>query len=161
MPETSAGRTRETLCSDDLDRRVRSQVYRHFIDAGRPPRASEVARQLTCTSEEIRASWRRLARGRALVLTPTGDGIRFAPPFSAIPSPNRVRVDGQKWWAPCVWDALGIPAMLHRDAQVLCRCPSSDEWLELTVKDGALTGSVGVIHLLVPARYWWEDIGFT
>lgn len=56
-------------------------------------------------------------------------------------------------------DALGIIAKLHGDGRVLASCRTSGEAMELSVRDGVLAGR-GIVHFVVPARRWWEDIVF-
>ncbi len=145
----------------DADRAVRLHVYRRLIEAGRPPSTPEIAEALGRPSGAIAESLQRLAEGRALVLVPGSTGIWMAPPFSAIPTRYRVRIGGSSFWAPCIWDAFGIAALLPGEAVIESRCPSSGEPMRLDVRDGAVTGSEGVVHFLVPAAHWWDDIGFT
>jgi hypothetical protein len=83
-------------------------------------------------------------------------------PFSAVETPHRVEADGRSWWANCAWDALGIPAALHVDGHVESACPDCGERLELEVRDGELAGGADLlVHFVVPARHWWDDIVFT
>jgi hypothetical protein len=37
----------------------------------------------------------------------------MANPFSAVPTPFLVRSGDRSWYGNCIWDALGIPAMLQ------------------------------------------------
>src|SRR6184192_1576624 len=74
---------------------------------------------------------------------------------------HRVVVDGIEYFANCAWDALGIPAALHRPGTVRSRCEQSHEPLNLSV---GLTGpepSTWLFHCLVPAAKWWDDLVFT
>ena len=64
------------------------------------------------------------------------------------------------WYAPCAWDAFGIPAALKRDAAIDARCAWSGEPIACGVEGGAAYGD-GVIHLLVPAARFWDDIAYT
>ena len=69
---------------------------------------------------------------------------------------------GRSWFANCAWDALGIPAALHRDGLIDSECADCGEPLELEVRDGRLVrGGELLVHILVPARHWWDDIVFT
>jgi Alkylmercury lyase len=77
--------------------------------------------------------------------------IWSAPPFSAVPTPFRVRSGGMSWYAPCAWDAFGIPAALKRDTTCEAACAWSGEPLHTGVRAGAAFGD-GVIHLLVARR---------
>ncbi len=144
-----------------LDRDVRLTVYRHFLDAGAPPSVDETAQQLGLAAADVEASYRRLEAGRVLVFAPGTLNVWMANPLSATPTAFRVETPRGAWWGTCVWDALGIPAMLGTDGTVSTFCPDCNEPLELTVEDGALRPVEGVAHFAVPARRWWENIGFT
>ncbi len=66
------------------------------------------------------------------------------------------------WTGTCCWDALGIPGALHADGRIATECACCGEELELSVRDGSLAeGSDLLCHVLVPAKRWWDDIGFT
>jgi hypothetical protein len=48
------------------------------------------------------------------------------------------------------------------DARVESTCPDCGDRLELEVRDGELVrGRELLVHFVVPARRWWEDIAFT
>ena len=79
-----------------------------------------------------------------------------------------LQVGDRTYNANCVWDALGVVAMLAGDtrsidADVRTTCADCGAPLKLTVRDGAVradpTGAVA--HFAVPAARWWADIGFT
>ena len=40
-------------------------------------------------------------------------------------------------------------------------CPDCGESIELRVEGGELQPVDAVVHFAVPARRWWENIGFT
>ena len=126
------------------------------------PRAAEAAAALDLDEGEVADAYRRLHDAHALVLHPDTTEIRMLNPFSAAETPHRVEADGRSWFANCAWDALGIPAALHRDASVSSECPDCGEPLELGVRDGELVrGAELLVHFVVPARRWWDDIDFT
>jgi hypothetical protein len=85
----------------------------------------------------------------------------MAEPFSAVPTSFLVRSGKTQWWGNCIWDALGILALLGVDGEVSTACPNSGQALRVTVVGNALVESAGVVHFAVPARDWWRDIGFT
>ena len=146
----------------DLDPTVRVAVYRAFIADGRPPTAVQLAVALGVAVSEVEASLRRLADEHALVLAPGSPYVWMAPPFSAIPTPFDVAVADRRYFANCIWDALGIPACLHENAAIRATCPDCAEPLALRVRDRALEAPANsVLHFAVPAARWWEDIGAT
>jgi hypothetical protein len=147
--------------SDLLDGDVRLFVYRHFLDEGDPPTVAQTAAGLRITREEAEAAFRRLEAGHVLVFAPGTLDIWMANPLSAAPTAFRVTTPSGSWWGTCIWDALGIPAMLAEDATVSTHCPDCGEPFELRVDGGALLPAEGVAHFAVPARRWWENIGYT
>jgi hypothetical protein len=144
-----------------VDRDVRLAVYRYFLETGAPPSVADTAEGLTLDPADVEASFRRLEASRVLVFAPGTLNIWMANPLSATPTPFRVETDRGSWWGTCVWDALGIPAMLGTDATVSTFCPDCNEPFELRVEGQALQPVEGVAHFAVPARRWWENIGFT
>jgi hypothetical protein len=147
---------------DSFDRTVRLAVYRNVVEDGLPPTPDELADELGVAITDVRSSLRRLADGHMLVLTPGTSSIWMAAPFSAVPTPFEVAVGDRRYFANCIWDALGIPACLHADARIDTSCPDCAEPMELEVRDGGLREPAdGVIHFAIPAARWWEDIGAT
>ena len=102
-----------------------------------------------------------LAAGHVLVLQPERDEILMANPFSAVPTAFAGETDAHSYWGNCVWDALGILAMLGRDGRLLTSCADCGDALALEVRGGALGGDAGVAHFSIPAKHWWDDIAFT
>lgn len=144
---------------DDLS--LRNATYRLIVALGRVPSAAEVADSTDRTADAVRAGWQRLHAAHALVLDATGAEIRMANPFSAVPTPYRVRADGRWWFANCAWDAFGICAALHVDGRIETACADCGEPLTLEVRDGRPDDTTLLFHCLVPARRWWDDIAFT
>ena len=147
---------------DELDLGIRNHVYASFAQTGNAAAPVEVAGALGLDEGDVADAYRRLHDAHALVLEPGTTRIRMLNPFSAVETPHRVEADGRSWFANCAWDALGIPAALHTDGAVDSRCPDCGEPLQLEVRDGELVrGAELLVHFVVPARYWWDDIAFT
>ena len=145
----------------DFDTQVKMAVYRCFASTGEAPRVDRLAGELRCTPEDVRQAYARLRASRVLLLAPDGETIRMAPPFSGVPTQHRVEVDGQRYFANCAWDALGIPAALHREGIVHSGCGESGEPLRLRVGTDGPEPSTWLFHCLVPASQWWADLVFT
>ena len=85
----------------------------------------------------------------------------MANPFSAVPTAYRVAADGRWWYANCAWDAFGVCAALGVDGHVSSSCPDCGEPIEIDVRDHQPVPDEHLVHLLVPAARWWDDIVFT
>jgi hypothetical protein len=142
-----------------FDKQVRAQVYAHFVQIGQAPAMSELAQALARPLSDVQAAYQRLAAGRALVLQDNGE-VLMAEPFSAIPTAFAVQARGQQWWGNCIWDALGIAAMLNADAHIATSCGCCGLAMALEVQAGTLQAAPGVVHYAVPPRDWWNDVVF-
>jgi hypothetical protein len=146
---------------DTADLEVRNATYRLFAGEGTAPTPADVAATLSCDPAEVVAAWSRLHDAHALVLDPSGQRLRMANPFSAVPTDFLVRTDGRRWFANCAWDAFGICAALGRDGTIDTSCPDCGNALRVTVNARRPDRDDLLFHCLVPARRWWEDIAFT
>jgi len=147
---------------DEHDLWIRNHVYASFVGTGTAPTPRDAASELGLDEDDVAAAYRRLHDAHALVLEPGSSRIRMLNPFSAVETPHRVEARGASWFANCAWDALGIAAALHTDGSIRSECPDCGEPLELETRDGDLVrGSELLVHFVVPARRWWDDIAFT
>lgn len=147
--------------SEDLDQRVRQQVYAEALESGGVPASAALAATLASEIPAVQAALARLADAHVLVLQPDGE-ILMAPPFSAVPTPFLVTA-GDTWqtYGNCIWDALGVLAMKEADGRIRTACGCCGQAMEIDVRDGAPRPAEGVLHFAVPARRWWEDIVYT
>ena len=145
---------------DDQDVYVRNLTYQRFVELGRAPTAAEIAAASRTSEDAVRASWRRLHDAHALVLEGAG-AIRMANPFSAVRTTFQVETAGRSWYANCGWDAFGIGAALRVDSVIHTDCPDCHASIRIDVRAGRPGPTDLVWHVLVPARIWWQDIGFT
>ena len=143
-----------------LDYDVRHYVYDHTMKEGLSPTIAETASALSTTPENVSASFQRLADGHILVLQRGSGEILMANPFSAVPTPFLVRVEDLSWYGNCIWDAMGIPAMLNQDAAIEASCGCCGTAMHLTVADSSLEEAPGIAHFAIPAAHWWDDIVF-
>lgn len=146
---------------DSFDGEVRFAIYQSFLEQNCAPTAPELAQRLSCTTEKVQAALRRLDAGHVITLQRDSDAILRAPPFWAAPTSFHVEAGRQFWWGSCIWDALGIPAMLQRDARIVTSCGCCSAKMTLEVSGSSLRDAEGVIHFAVPASRWYEDVVFT
>jgi hypothetical protein len=125
----------------------RREIYRQYAATGAPPKLA---------AEDLIA----LEANHAVVLGPDGT-IAFANPFATGPAPYRIQTPDAVHYAICSWDALGVLAALGSDGVVEGRCPDCGEPIVIRIREGALDAAEAVVHFLVPAANWYEDLGFT
>ena len=146
--------------NDVFDSTLRQYIYKFLIREGKAPTISQMASGLRSPLTKIKSSLQRLAQTHAFVLQENGELWRAAP-FSAVPTAFPVRVGKHSWYGNCIWDALGIPAMLHKDALIDASCGCCNYEMVLEVKNGKLLKPKGTIHFALPPRQWYNDIVFT
>jgi Alkylmercury lyase len=146
---------------DAAELELRNLTYGLFVELGRAPDAAEAAVEAGMSVEDVEAGWRRLHEAHALVLDADTGGLRMANPFSAVPTPYRVRASDRWWYANCAWDAFGICAALHTDGRIETKCAVCGDPIAVEVAGERADGESLVFHCLVPASRWWDDIVFT
>ena len=149
------------MTTGSLDRDTRLFVYEHFLAQGRPPTIDEVAAELSIEAAEVEVSFGRLEESHVLVFAPGTRNIWMANPLSAFPTPFLVETPLGSYWGSCIWDAFGVLAMLGGDGVVLTSCADCGDGMTLQVGEGVLESAGGVAHFAVPARHWWDNIGYT
>ena len=143
-----------------LDKVVRGYVYDFVMQEGLPPTIAETSSALSRSPDEVRDSFQRLAEGHIIVLQKGSGEILMANPMSAVPTPFLVKAGGRSYYGNCIWDAMGIPAMLKQDATIEASCGCCSTAMNLNVTNGSLGQARGVAHFAIPAAHWWDDIVF-
>ena len=85
----------------------------------------------------------------------------MAGPFSAVPTSYRVRAGRRMWWANCAWDMLGIAALVGEPVEIEAQCTDCGQPMPMHIDLREELDIDAVVHFLVPARRWYDDIGFT
>lgn len=128
------------MTSDKFDRQVRVRVYEITMDRGAPPSIAEVAAAMDCCRADVAESFRRLAGAHVLVLQRDNGEILMAPPFSAVPTPFVVETERYATYANCIWDALGIAAILRSDVRIVTSCGDCGTAAEVSVDGDEVRG---------------------
>lgn len=151
----------------DFDTKVRLAIMDSFL-AEVGPSVAVVARMVDAPTDDVAVAFDRLAGSRAIVLQPGTHDVLMSAPFAGVCTEFSVRVADHWYSANCIWDALGIPAMLAgagrpANARIQTRCADCSAPLGLDVRDGELTAEPpdAVVHFAVPAARWWSNIVFT
>jgi len=120
---------------------------------------------LACSAADVAAAYQQLADAHMLVLQPGTREVLMANPLSAVPTPFVVETQAdagtRSWYGNCIWDGLGVIAMLQGDGRVLASCGCCGESMTVSVDKGKVeTKPPGIVHFAIPARHWWDDIVF-
>jgi len=134
-------------------------VYASFRVKSQVPTPEVLAEITGSTRTAVISALRTLANEHCLVLLPDGESIWMAHPFSGVETDFVVTLGERRWFANCVWDGLSILA-LFGDGSLDTHSPATGEPLRFDVASGAVRGE-GLVHFLVPARRFWDDIGYT
>lgn len=143
-----------------FDYEVRRRVYDQLMRTGIAPTAADTATAMATQVADVQASLQRLADAHMVVLQKGTQEVLMANPFSAVPTPFLVQVGTQSYFGNCIWDAMGIPAMLHRDAIVRASCGDCGTAMTLRIANERLEPAEGIAHFAIPAAHWWDDIVF-
>ena len=115
-------------------RAVHQQVLRSFAATGHAPPAADLAETAARYGATADAVLAALHAGDYLQLGPDGR-IRAAYPFSGVPTPHLVDIDGgPRVYAMCAIDALGMAAMLGTGVTITSADPGTGQKITVTVR---------------------------
>jgi hypothetical protein len=140
---------------------LRVFVYDELLDRGMPPRLTEIAAHFGVVPNEARSALAELRIGKTILVHPQSGEVWMAGPFSATETPYRVTLGHKQWWANCAWDMFGIAAIVGAALHVHTHCTDCGDPMDLVCDPAVPPNDEGVVHFLVPARRWYENIGFT
>jgi hypothetical protein len=145
--------------SDDA---LRAFVYDHIIVRGAVPPSSEIAAYFDGDAAQVRDRLAALEVGKTILVHPATHEIWMAGPFSAAPTQYKLSDGKTTWYANCAWDMLGVAMLVDRPLLAETHCADCGE--RIAVECDPLhppSECQAVVHFLVPARQWYDDIGFT
>jgi hypothetical protein len=140
---------------------LRVFVYDVIVSRGLPPTSSDIGEHFRVPAETARAELAALKIGKTILLNPKSAEIWMAGPFSSAQTDYRLTDGTQTWWANCAWDMLGIPMILGRRVTAHTVCTDCRAPMAIECDPSAPPVDSAVVHFLVPARRWYDDIGFT
>jgi hypothetical protein len=150
--------------STEFPRALRIFIYEHLLGRGLPPSSEQIGDHFGISADDARQAIGSMKVGKTVLPHPTTGEIWMAGPFAARPSTYRVFGNQLAWWANCAWDMLGVMVIANEPVRVETECTDCREPISLdaTPTAGVLsTLRDMVVHFLVPARHWYDDIGFT
>jgi Alkylmercury lyase len=121
---------------------LRKAILTAFAEGGRAPSVHEVAHTLARPVGEVLAGCQKLAADDLIVWKEDEARILSAYPFSGVPTAHQVLIDGgNRLYAMCAIDALGIPFMLGQGARIRSTCFFCQQPVTVDVRGGSLQGA--------------------
>ena len=125
---------------------------------GHAPTVSELAAAAGVPAARVEESFLRLSEGHGLVLQPGSTEVWIAHPFSLSPTATWVAAsDGRGWWAPCLWCATGIAALVDPRAAIHTRVAGEVEPLIIELGDVAPSDPL-LVHFALPPHRAWDNV---
>jgi hypothetical protein len=99
--------------------------------------------------------------GKTVLVHPQTGEIWMAGPFAAASTPYRVVGSRTSWWANCAWDMMGVAFLADEPVRIesVCTDCAAPMTFDLDPREGS--PGTAVVHFLMPARRWYDDIGYT
>jgi hypothetical protein len=116
-------------------------ILQTFARTGHSPTLEDIQREFALSSEaEANLRVVELERQGAVHRNPGDRAIAHAYPFSDEPTSHRVQLaGGPQVYAMCAIDALGIPFMLNRDAEIRSACAQCGGEVYIQVRSKHIT----------------------
>lgn len=140
---------------------LRIFVYEQLVEHGVMPSLTDIGHRFSATATDARDAIRAAGLRKTLLPDPRTGEIWMAGPFSAVPTSYRVRAGRRMWWANCAWDMLGIAALVGGPVEIEAQCTDCGQPMPMHIDLREELDIDAVVHFLVPARRWYDDIGFT
>ena len=140
---------------------LRIHIYDVLLDRGSPPSIAELANEFHVPLRDARHAIADLKIGKTVLPHPRTGEIWMAGPFASEPTPYKVSGKRTSWFANCAWDMFGVAMIAREWVTIETRCGDCREPIRLTADPDSPSREDMVVHFLVPARRWYDDIGFT
>ena len=144
----------------ELDGLVHHVLLEHIVASGFAPSIDVLAAGAGCAPDEAVTSLRRLHEGHGLVLHPGGDPPEpwLVHPFALVPTAFWVEDHRRGWWAPCVWCALGVVALVEGPARIHARYGGEGVPATIACDGTDLSPADPVVHFPVPVARAWDNV---
>jgi len=141
---------------------LRTFIYDSLIAAGAMPSSADIASHFAVGEEDALRALREMKIGKTVLPHPQTGEIWMAGPFSAAATQYVVRAGERRWFANCAWDMLGVATIVAEPVDIETRCTDCGDPIALHLASNDETvGADLLVHFLLPARRWYDDIGFT
>jgi hypothetical protein len=137
---------------------VRRLVYEGAITHCAIPSKGDLVAATGAAVEAVEQALQVLGDAHVLVLQRESGEVLMANPFSAVPTPFVVNIGTRTWYANCIWDSMGVAAMVGAEAILDTSCGCCGTALKLAIPGDCRDDCERVAHFAIPAARWWDDI---
>lgn len=144
MPETDG-------ILPELDRRLHRALVEGLLARGVIPAPADLAGTIGVTIDALHDRLAALAAADYLALDAAGRPVCLYP-LSPVPTPHAVAINGQRRYAMCAIDALGMAAMLERSVTIEASCALCQAPISLAVAPGRISRAEPLETVVVARR---------
>src|SRR5260370_24064902 len=126
---------------------IHHYLVRGLIDDGFAPDIGKLQELLEVDASTVKEALKRLEASHSIVCHPGRTVPWVIHPFSLSPTATWVQSAQRGWWAPCIWCALGVAALVRENVVV--------QDLDLHICDGAGREDNIMTHFAEPLRSAW------
>jgi hypothetical protein len=141
-----------------LDSAIHHHLLRGLIDHGVAPDIAALSRLLGTDAQAVTDRLVRLEKSHGLVCHPGKAEPWVIHPFSLSPTATWVQGSRRGWWAPCIWCACGVAALVAEDVTIHARIGGEAEDIDIHYDAGSVRESGLVVHFAVPLRKAWDNV---
>ena len=144
---------------------VRKVIVDSFVRTGHAPDTNEIGTALNLSRQQVLSTLRELPKFDTFAVEKGTENIRLLSPFSNLPTPFKISVDGeQRWFAVCGPESLAMSEMFPgQKVSIDAYCRDCGDWIQFDMQDGEVLEQGRpdlLIHLGVPAAKWFDDLPY-
>lgn len=143
-----------------LQSAIHHHLIRGLIEDGFTPDMDKLQKLVAAEQTSIVEALKGLEQSHSLVCHPGTSKPWVVSPFTLSPTATWVQAGKRGWWAPCMWCALGIAALVQDDVVIHCRIAGKAEDIDLHVHGGNVRENDIIVHFPVPARNAWDNVHY-
>ena len=130
------------------------QIFKTVLESGKAPSVTVLHKTLKTYRLRIVRTLGKLEQKRRLVRKKETGEIVYVYPVSLLPTENPIILEGEKrLFANCPLDALSVPHMFNRNAEIISQCHRCKQEITITIKNGDIVStSHSHIYVWSPKR---------
>ena len=145
---------------DGLALELRRLAYDGAIRRCTIPTKGDLVAATGASPEAVERALQALADAHMLVLQRDSGEVLMANPFSAVPTAFVVSAGSCTWFGNCIWDSMGIAAMVGAEVSLDASCGCCGTAMRLAIANDCQDDE-RIAHFAVPAAHWWDNIVYS